>query len=398
MLRLSKKVASVQKSKTLLLTAIARQMRAEGIDVVSLTAGEPDFPTPEHVKKAAVQAIEENFTKYTANEGILELRKAIVEKFRRDNNLHFEPSEILVSCGAKHSIYNALQAICDKGDEIIILSPYWVSFPDMVKLVDGVPKIIQPVEGSSGKATAHQIKRTISKRTKGLIFNSPCNPSGAVYSPDEIREIAEVVAKTGIYVISDEIYEKVIYDDAKHFSIGSIEKIRDQVITVNGVSKAYSMTGWRIGFLGASKEIAAAAEKVQSQVTSNPSSISQRAALAALTNSGDSTRDMVSEFKRRRDYFWSELSRIEGIECPVPQGAFYLFPKVTELLDRKFDGPKISSADDLCEYFLKQCRVATVPGTAFGSADHIRLSYACSMEDLQKAAGRIREGVLRLLA
>jgi aspartate aminotransferase len=396
MLPLSKKVASVQKSTTLLLTAIARQMRAEGVDVVSLTAGEPDFPTPDDVKKAAVRAIDENFTKYTANEGILELRKAIADKFRRDNNLQLEPSQILVSCGAKHSIYNALQAICDTGDEVIILSPYWVSFPDMVKLVGGVPKILYPKEGSGGKISPGQILQAISNQTKALIFNSPCNPSGVVYSQEEIMAIGEVVLRTGIYVIADEIYEKVIYDNAKHFSIGSIDGIRDQVITVNGVSKAYSMTGWRIGYLGANKEIAAAAEKVQSQVTSNPSSISQRAALAALTSDGQSTEAMVCEFKKRRDYICEELRTIEGFDCPIPHGAFYVFPNIQALLGRSVNGKKLETADDLCEYFLKSCRVAMVPGTAFGSTNHIRLSYACSMEDLEKAVERLRKGVEEL--
>lgn len=397
MLKLSKKVASIEKSKTLLLTAIARQMQSEGIDVVSLTAGEPDFPTPEFVKQAAIRAIEENFTKYTANEGILDLRKAIAEKLRRDNNLHFDPSQILVSCGAKHSIYNALQAICNRGDEVIILSPYWVSYPDIVKLVDGVPIVVQASGSNNGKVGARQLRQAISKRTKALIFNSPCNPSGVIYSQDEIAEIAEVVEETGIFVISDEIYEKVIYDDAKHFSIGSIHEIRDQVVTVNGVSKAYSMTGWRIGYLGAHEEITAAAEKIQSQVTSNASSISQRAALAALTSSEGPTREMVKEFKRRRDFLCRELGSIEGIECPVPRGAFYVFPNVKALLRKSFKGKKISTADDLSEYFLKECHVATVPGTAFGSKDHIRMSYACSMEDLQKAAARLRDGINKLL-
>ena len=398
MLRLSKKVASVQKSKTLLLTAIAKEMRSEGIDVVSLTAGEPDFPTPNPVKEAAIHAIEDNFTKYTPNEGILELRKAIAEKFQRDNHLHFDPAQILVSCGAKHSIYNALQAICNREDEVLLFSPYWVSYPDMVKLVDGVPKILPVSEASGGRVDLQQLRRAITQRTKVLILNSPSNPSGVVYNEDEITGIAEIVAKAGIFVISDEIYEKVIYDDARHFSIGSVDAIRDQVVTVNGVSKAYSMTGWRIGFLGASKEVVSAAEKVQSQVTSNPSSISQRAALAALTMSEATIRSMVKEFKRRRDYFCGELREIEGIECPVPMGAFYVFPKVTSLLGKSYDGKGVVTTDDLSEYFLTVHHVATVPGTPFGSDDHIRMSYACSMEDLEKAIDRLRKAVHQLLS
>jgi len=393
MLPLSKKVARVEKSATLLLSNLAREMRANGIDVVSLTAGEPDFPTPEHVKQAAIAAINENFTKYTANEGIPELRKAIAEKFRRENNLHFHPSQILVSCGAKHSIFNALQAICNKGDEVIILSPYWVSYPDMVKLVDAVPKVIKAEDRTNGKVTPQQLRRAISRKTKALIFNSPCNPSGVVYSESEIMELGEIIVRTGIYVISDEIYEKVIYDDVRHFSIGSIESIRDQVITVNGVSKAYAMTGWRIGYLGANPEIVAAAEKVQSQMTSNASSISQRAALAALTQGDDATKAMVEEFKRRRDFLYRELQRMPGFACTAPQGAFYLFPNIKALLGGTFGGKKIATADDLSQFFLTRVHVATVPGTAFGSRNHIRLSYACSMDDLEKAVQRLREGV-----
>jgi aspartate aminotransferase len=396
-LKLSKKVTSVEKSKTLVLSAIARQMQAEGIDVVSLAAGEPDFPTPMHVKEAAIRAIEENFTKYTSNEGIPELRKAIAEKFRRDNNLHFEPSQILVSCGAKHAIYNALQAICNRGDEVIVIAPYWVSYPEMVKLADGVPKVLTATDTRNGKISPQQLSRAITRRTKALLFNSPSNPSGVVYSREEIEGIAEVVKRKGIYVISDEIYEKVIYGDVKHVSIGSIEEIQDQVITVNGVSKAYSMTGWRIGYLGAREEITAAAAKIQSQVTSNATSISQRAALAALTGSDEPIKAMVEEFKRRRDFFCRELQSIEGFDCPIPEGAFYVFPNIKKLLGISYNGRKIANSDDLSEYFLQEAHVATVPGTAFGSKEHIRLSYACSMKDLATAARRLREGVERLL-
>jgi aspartate aminotransferase len=273
MLPLSKKVAAVEESQTLALSARARKMRDEGIDVVSLTAGEPDFPTPQPIKDAAIRAINENFTKYTSNQGITELLRAIAGKFEKDNDLHFDPSEILVSSGAKHSLFNALQAICDRGDEVIIPAPYWVSYPMMVKLVDATPVIVQTSADKDFKITPAQLRKAITKKTKVLMFCSPSNPTGVVYTPEEIYDLAEVVAKAGIYVVSDELYEKIIYDGFQHVSIGSVDPIRDQVVTVNGVSKVYSMTGWRIGYLGARRDIVRAAEKVQSQMTSNASSI-----------------------------------------------------------------------------------------------------------------------------
>lgn len=396
MLNLSSKIASVQKSQTLLLTAQAKTMRDEGIDVVSLTAGEPDFPTPAHIKQAAIKAIEENFTKYTPSQGIPELCKAIAEKFRRDNNLSFDPLQILVSCGAKHSIYNALQAICNDDDEVIIVSPYWVSYPDMVKLVGAVPRIIETDEAANFKVSPQQLQQAISKKTKALLFNSPCNPTGTVYNKEEIEELAEIVLKANLYVISDEIYEKVIYDGAAHFSMGALKKVRDQVITVNGVSKAYSMTGWRIGYFGANREVYTAAEKVQSQITSNASSISQRAALAALTGPDTEQQTMVKEFRRRRDYICKELQDIIGLSCRVPEGAFYIFPRVSSFYGKSFCGKKIADSDELCQFLLVEQKVATVPGSAFGADEYIRLSFACSMEELQKAVQRLKEGFEKL--
>lgn len=393
---LSKKVANAEASLTLALTAVAKKMKADGIDVVSLTAGEPDFPTPAHIKRAAVRAIDENFTKYTVNAGIIELRSAIADKLRRDNNISVEPSQILVSNGAKHSIFNALQAICNKGDEVIIPSPYWVSYPEAVKLVDAIPVILKTTERTDFKITASQLERAITKKTKLLILCSPSNPTGSVYTQAELEAIGEVVRKTGIYVIADEIYEKVLYDGAQHFSLGSIPAIKDLVITINGVSKAYSMTGWRIGYMAASKPIVEAADKVQSQVTSAPCSISQRAATAAITGPEDDVHAMVAEFKMRRDYMLGELRTMEGITCPTPQGAFYLFPNVSGLYGTSFNGKKIKNGDDITSYLLEQCRVVTVPGSGFGAKNNLRLSYACSMEELQKAAARMKEGFQQL--
>ncbi len=393
---LSKKVAQAEASQTLALTALAKKMKSEGLDVVSLTAGEPDFPTPAYIKQEAIKAINENFTKYTVNSGMPELRNAIVEKFKNDNNLHFTSSQILVSNGAKHSIYNALKAICNKGDEVIIPSPYWVSYPEMVKLVDSVPVILKTSEKTEFKITPTQLQKAITKKTKALILCSPSNPTGSVYSQNELEELGKIIAKSEIYVISDEIYEKVLYDDAKHFSIGSIPAIKDLVITVNGMSKAYSMTGWRLGYMGAEKSIIEAADKVQGQTTSAPSSISQRAALAALQGGDTEIQMMVSEFKKRRDYFWKELCSIERITCTSPRGAFYLFPNVSAYFGKSYNGRKIKTADDVTYFLLEEEHVATVPGTGFGAKNNIRLSYACSMQELEKAAERLKSGFKKL--
>ncbi|HAV22179.1 MAG TPA: aspartate aminotransferase [Bacteroidetes bacterium] len=390
---LSKKIANLSESQTMALAARASLMKADGIDVVSLTAGEPDFPTPQLIKNAAIAAINANFTKYTANQGIFELREAICAKFRYDNKINFEPSEILVSSGAKHSIYNALQAVCDRGDEIVIPAPYWVSYPEMAKLVDAKAVIVHTSPKNQFKITHAQLQKAITKKTKVLILCSPSNPTGAVYSREEIEGLAAIVEKTGIYVLSDEIYEKVIYDGLTHFSIGSIDAIRDQVITVNGVSKVFSMTGWRLGYFGARKDIVLAAEKIQSQTTSNASSISQKAALAALTNdlSGE-VAAMVAEFDRRRKFVVGELEKVKHLSFIYPRGSFTLFLHVKPFLKARLNGKPLGTSDRLGDYFLNEHNVAMVPGTGFGAPDWIRLSYACSMDDLKKAVRRMQGG------
>jgi len=393
--KLSEKILNLAESETLRISALAKNMKAQGIDVVSLSAGEPDFPTPEHVKEAAIQAIKENFTKYTQNQGIPELINAIIEKFRRDNNIEYKPTEILVSNGAKHSIFNALQAICNPGDEVIIPAPYWVSYPSMVALVDAKPVILKTDIRSSFKITPEQLKETITEKTKALIFNSPSNPTGTVYTEDEIRKIAEVVYEKNIFVISDEIYEKIIYE-GKHFSMASIKELKNLVITINGVSKAYAMTGWRIGYLGASEEIVKLANKVQGQMTSNASSISQKAALAALTGPQEPVRKMVNEFKIRRDFLCSELKQIPGIEVFVPSGAFYVFPKVSAYYGRSYNGMVIKNSNDFCEFILKEEKLAIIPGDAFGMDEYVRISYAASMEELMKGVERFRRAIEKL--
>jgi aspartate aminotransferase len=393
--KLSEKILNLPESETLRISAIAKNMKAQGIDVVSLSAGEPDFPTPEHIKEAAIQAIKENFTKYTQNQGIPELINAIIEKFRRDNNIEYKPSEILVSSGAKHSIYNALQAICNPGDEVIIPAPYWVSYPAMVALVDAKPVILKTDIKNNFKITPEQLRNVITPRTKALIFNSPSNPTGTVYTEDEIRRIAEVVYEKNIFVISDEIYEKIIYDE-KHFSMASIKELRDLVITVNGVSKAYAMTGWRIGYMGANEEIIKLANKVQGQVTSNASSISQKAAVAALTGTQEPVRKMVNEFKIRRDFLCSELMQIPGVEVFIPSGAFYVFPKVSAYYGRRYNGFEIKNSNDFCEFLLNEEKLAIIPGDAFGMDECVRISYAASMEDLMKGVERFKRAIEKL--
>lgn len=393
---LSRVVDKTEASQTLALTALAKKLYAEGVDVVTLTAGEPDFPTPFHVKEAAKKAIENNRTTYTQNAGIPELRKAIAEKFQKDNNLFFSPDQILVSNGAKHSLYNTLKAICNDGDEVIIPAPYWVSYPQMVALVDAIPVVVPTREENEFKLTPDELSEAITDKTKALLFCTPSNPTGSVYSRKQLEDLAKVVAEHEIYVVADEIYEKVIYDGAEHFSIGSVPAIRDFVITVNGFSKAYSMTGWRIGFLGARQGIVTNAEKVQGQVTSNASSISQYAALAALAGPEDELRSMAAEFRRRRDFIHGEVTSIEGISCIKPKGAFYIFPNVSAYYGRTFKGKKIESGDDIAQFLLDEERVVVVPGSGFGAMDHVRISYACSMSELERAAERLNRGFKKL--
>lgn len=393
---LSLKIQQLEESQTLAFTARARSMREAGMDVVSLTAGEPDFPTPPHVKMAAIQAIDENFSHYTAVEGIAPLVDAIRKKFEKDNGLKYEPSQILVSCGAKHSIYNAVQAVCNPGDEVVIAAPYWVSYPSIVRLADARPVIVHAAHEENFKLTAVQLRKAINAKTKLFIFNSPNNPTGVVYTQGEIEELADVIEETGIYVISDEIYEKVLYDGVKHFSIGSIKEIRDQVITVNGMSKAFAMTGWRIGYLGAAERITQAAVKVQGQVTSNATSISQRAALAALLGPMNDVHEMTAEFQRRRDFVVQQLGKIQGLEFVVPKGAFYLFPSVKNFIGKRVEGKLIRDDMELCHFFLEQEELALVPGGAFGGKNYVRLSYASSMKELEKAVKRLQSGFKKL--
>jgi aspartate aminotransferase len=388
---LSRRVLRVQESPTLQITTLAKKMSADGHDVVSLSAGEPDFPTPDFVCDAAIDAIKRGFTKYTAVAGIPDLRKAVCEKFKRDNGLHYSPDEILVAGGGKQAIQNAILALCDEGDEVIIPAPYWVSFPEMVKIADATPVIVQTTIEQKFKLTPEQLADAITPRTKMLIFNSPSNPTGAMYSEQEIRALMNVLSGKDIFVISDEMYDQLVYGEVAHFSPAQISDLRERVIVSNALSKTYSMTGWRVGYIAAAKWIIDAAAKLQSQMSSHTSSISQKAAAAALMGNQEIVFNMRDEFKRRRDFLHRELSKVQGITCTLPEGAFYLFPSVEGLLGKTFGGTTLQSSVDVADFLLKKHLVATVPGDAFGTTGYLRLSYAASMAELEKAASRIQK-------
>jgi aspartate aminotransferase len=393
MRRLSAKIQNLEESQTLLLTQKARLLQESGIDVVSLTAGEPDFATPGHIKEAALRAIEADFTHYTANQGTSELIGAVIDKFSKDNDLHFSPPQILVSTGAKQSIFNALSAILNPGDEVVIPAPYWVSYPAIVRLADGVPVTV-PFPSSSGfRPDIRLLRRAIGPKARVLILNTPCNPTGVVFTRAEVEEIARIVKETNITVISDEIYEKMVFDGKEHVSIGSIETIRDQVVTVNGVSKSYAMTGWRIGFMGGPEEIIRAAAKVQGQVTNNANSIAQKATVAALRGPQGPIDAMREEFERRRDYVARRLAvpLTEGVR--TPQGAMFFFIGVERFFGKTAQGTLIRGPADLAEHLLEHHHVALVPGDAFGAPGHIRLSFAASMADLEKGMDRFLRGL-----
>lgn len=393
---LSLKADKIEESQTIAISSLAKKLRAEGKNVISLSAGEPDFPTPENIKQAAIKAIRDNFTKYTQNEGTPELREAIAEKFRRDNGMDVKASNILVSNGGKHSLFNALQAICNPGDEVIIPAPYWVSFPEMVKLADAVPVILQTKEEKGFTFDADDVKPLVTKKTKAIIINSPSNPSGAVIGEKALRSIAALAVQKDFFIISDEIYEKIIYDDNKHFSVASVAEAKNHVITSSGVSKAYSMTGWRIGFIAAREDIIKSAAKIQSQVTSNASSISQAAALEALRGPQDDVEKMREAFQKRRDVMLEKLQSIDGFHVNKPGGAFYFFPSVKGLFGKSYNGKKLTGPLDVAQFFLSEAQVALVPGIAFGSDKHIRISYAYSEKELTEAADRIASAVARL--
>ncbi|MDI6727567.1 MAG: pyridoxal phosphate-dependent aminotransferase [Thermodesulfovibrionales bacterium] len=394
---LAERVKKIKPSPTLAMDAKAKALKAQGLDIVNFGVGEPDFDTPEHVKEAAIKAIRDGFTKYTPVGGIDELKEAIVQKFKKDNNLEYTKEEILVSCGAKHSLYNIAQALYGPGDEVIIPSPYWVSYPDQVLLNDATPVFLKTYEEDSFMLRPDILESKITKKTKAIILNSPSNPTGLTYDKKTLQAIAEIALKRHLYIISDEIYEKLVYDGTEFISIASLGKeIKDRTIVVNGLSKSHAMTGWRIGYAAGPKDIIKAMTNIQSQSTSNPTSIAQKAAVAALTGPHDFISVMHAEFDKRRRFLVDGLNSIEGVRCLKPTGAFYAFPDVSKLYGKKTGARQINSSLDMAMYLLEDANVALVHGEAFGDDNYIRISYATSMENIKKGLERIREALSRL--
>lgn len=391
---LANRAVGIKPSLTLAVDARAKAMKAEGIDVVGFGAGEPDFDTPDNIKEAAIKAIRDGFTKYTPVPGTDELKDAIIAKLSSDNGIKYERPEIIVSTGAKHSLYNVAQALYGPGDEVLIPSPYWVSYPDQVILNDATPVLVETKEENGFVLTADAFEKAITPKTKALILNSPSNPTGLGYDRPALEAIARVAVKNNIYVISDEIYEKIVYDGFKHVSIASLgDDIKALTITINGLSKSHAMTGWRLGYAAGPKDVIGAMTKIQSQSTSNPCSITQKAAVEALRGPQAFIGDMVAEFDKRRKYIVGRLNAIPGVFCPMPVGAFYAFPRVSSYYGKSFNGKAIKGSADLAAYLLEESKVAVVSGDAFGADEYIRLSYATSMATIEKGLDRIEKAL-----
>ena len=386
-MNLSRRINSITASPTLAVLEEVAKLKAKGIEVLDLGPGQTDFYTPENIKLSATKAIEENFTRYTEPAGIMELRKAVVEKYRRDFGARYQPEEVVVSSGSKHSLYNLMLAIVEEGDEVLIPVPYWVSYPQQVILVGGKPRFIELKEENQFILTRDILEESLTPRTKAVIINTPCNPTGSVLPREELEKIADSALKKGIYIIFDECYEKLTYDGVKHFSLASLEKAKEVALIVNSLSKAYAMPGWRIGFALGPEEVISAVIKLQSHSTSAPCSISQKAAVEALNGGQDFLKGMLTEYARRRDYMVEALNSIPGISCYKPQGAFYIFPNITRLLESE----NINSSADFARQLVSQERVAVVPGSAFGKEGYLRLSFATSIEIIQESMKRMRE-------
>jgi aspartate aminotransferase len=400
-MKFSQRIQNIQPSMTLAISAKAQTLRAQGIDVIGFGAGEPDFATPENIKQAAVDAIKNNETHYTIVSGTNDLKDAIIEKFDRDNGLVYERNQIVVSCGAKHSFYNLAQVLWDVGDEVIIPAPYWVSYPDMVVLSNATPVILNTSQSSGFKITAEQLQKAITNKTRAVVLNSPSNPTGSAYTKNELEALAEVILKNKLLVISDEIYEKIIFDGFEHVSIASLsEDLKQSTVVINGASKCFAMTGWRIGYLAANADIASAVSKLQGQSTSNPTSIAQAATVEALTGEQSSVEinKMVVEFKKRRDYLMDRYAKIEGVSCYKPVGSFYSFPDFSGVFGKQWNGKTIKGSLDVAEFLIEEAKVALVPGIAFGSDNNQRLSFATSMENIKEGMDRIESALKSLHA
>ncbi|MBU1290481.1 pyridoxal phosphate-dependent aminotransferase [bacterium] len=394
---ISNRVKSINPSQTLAITAQALKMKREGKKVISFAAGEPDFDTPKNIREEAISAINQGFTKYTASSGIIELKEAVVEKLKKDNKVEYKPSEIIISNGAKQCLFNAILTLCNPGDEVLLPIPCWVSYTEQIKFAQAVPIFINTRQEEAFKLSAAQVEEKITSRTKLLILNSPNNPTGAVYEQEEIKRIAQLLLKYNIYCICDEIYEKLVYDNAKHLSIASLsDEIKEKIITINGVSKSYAMTGWRIGYAAGPEDIIKGMSKIQGHSTSNPNSIAQKASVEALNGKQNAIEEMRKAFDERRKYMVKRLNEIEGISCLNPAGAFYAFPNVSKILDRgiEYNGKKISNSFGLSNFILKEAEVALIPGSAFEAEGYLRLSYAASLEDIKEGLNRI-ENILK---
>lgn len=389
---IAQKASEISPSSTLAIDAKFKSMKAKGIDVVGFGAGEPDFDTPAHIKEAAIKAINDGFTKYTPASGMPQLKEAVCRKFKKDNGLEYKPEQIVISNGAKHSLVNAFMAICDPGDEVIIPAPFWVSYPEMVKLADGVPVIINTTEENGFKFTMEDLEKAVTSRTRAIVLNSPSNPTGMVYTKDELQALAKFAVAHNIYVISDEIYEKLVYDGVEHVSIASFgEDIKDLTILVNGVSKTYAMTGWRIGFTASSAKIAKVMANMQSHATSNPNSMAQVATIAALDGPQDEVEVMKKAFVERRNYMVDRINSIEGLSCTKPQGAFYVMMNIKNILNKEYYGKFISNSDEFADILLEKANVALVPGSGFGAEGYVRWSYATSMKNIIEGLNRIEK-------
>jgi len=397
MTQLAERTKLIKPSVTLAIAAKAGKLRAEGVDVVNFSAGEPDFDTPEHIKAAAVEALRKGMTKYTDVRGIEPLREAITDMYRRTHDLTYRREDVVVSCGAKHSIYNLLQAVVNPGDEVVIPAPYWVSYADMALLAGGIPKLIPSDEASGFRIKPEQLAAALTPRARVFFLNSPCNPTGATYNRDELLALTSVLKGHDCLILADDIYERIVYDGfLVHNILTLCPALRDRTILINGVSKTYAMTGWRIGYALGPSDVIAAAGKIQSQSTSNATSIAQAAALEAVRGPQDTVGAMVREFEKRRNVIVDRLNAIDGITCRKPEGAFYVFPNISRLLQKTARGKKLGSPCDLADYLLEEAKVAGVPGEDFGSNEHIRFSYATSLEDIEKGCARIQEAVLKL--
>ncbi|HSH94495.1 MAG TPA: pyridoxal phosphate-dependent aminotransferase [Roseimicrobium sp.] len=379
--KISRRAASLAPSLTLAIDSKAKQMKADGMDVVGFGAGEPDFDTPQHIKDACIAALNAGFTKYTPSSGIPELRQAIADKFKRENGLTYKPSQIIVNCGGKHSCYNVILATCEEGDEVIIPAPYWLSYPEMVKLAGATPVILNTSDKTEFKVTPEQLRAAITPKTRLFVLNSPSNPTGSVYTPDEIKALGDICVEKGVLIMSDEIYEHLLYDGAVHKSVASFSQAHfEHTIIVHGFAKAWSMTGWRLGFIAAPEPIAKAIDAVQSHSTSNPTSFAQKGAVAAMNGPQDHLKTWLAEYAKRRTVAWQMLNAMPGVTCVNSKGAFYLFPNIS--------GTGLKSAD-FCARLLEQEKVAAVPGIAFGADDYIRISYATSLANIEKGLKRM---------